>query len=1101
MQKRITLLGGLTVTKDGQPIPKLISRKADALLAYLAHEQRAHSREALATLLWDERSQKQALSNLRTLLSNLRKHAADFVTITRKTAVINDDVWVDTAVFQQHLADNQLEDALALYQGDFLDGVLLRGCLELENWIQHQCEQQRQQVIGVYSQHITKCLQQGEYHDGIHHATRLLEMDPWNEETHRQMMQLLARSGQRQAALAQYETCVQLLDDELGLPPEPETTALFERIQSAAETPAVNLPTLTTAFIGREQELTQCVQQLRDPDCRLLTLIGLGGIGKTRLALQAAAALQSDFLNGVYFVPLAAIESPDGMITAVAETINAPFTANSISGLHNYLRGKEMLLVLDNFEQLLPAATQIADLLRHAPAVKVLVTSRVRLDLRAEWLLELSGLAYAGKDSPAVQLFAQRARTIAPDFELTPNLPHVTRICEIVHGMPLGIELASAWIRVLTPGQIVQQIEQNLDLLATTAQDVPQRQRSLTAVFDSVWSLLNQTEQQTFAQLSVFRGNFDLAAFLEITGASPWTLAALVEKSLLQKEEGGTYRLVELLRLYSAARLSQSGLDEAATHQRHSQHYLTFLQAQHKRLKGREQDTALQAISWERENIRAAWLWAAHQTDTQAIHDSSPGLTSFYRRYGPFAEGIDLLQAALSKLQQQSTAEANHSRLVAVTVAQLLVSQGHLLHESSRHDEALAVLNKAEPLLETIADPPIHTRYLIEKGRVYWRKSEHETAVFWIQSALTHSRDHQLAGLEAQALAFLGAIAIQQADYTTAVSYYQQALPIAQQSGDREQEARIVNNLGVYYTETGDFLQAQQCHERSLQIKQEIGDVRGQAMSLSNLGVIAMGRGRYIKSKEYLEKSRRLRVQLGDRRGEGRMYMNLGRVAAHLGQYDKATRLLQQSLAIAQEVNSPLAESEAVIVLGIIAAQVGDYQKAHLLCCQALNYAEKFQHWSLVGHAQQWRSQALLGLGRIQEAVGLFQTALTLRQELGEVNLIVESQAGLAGALLASGDLVGAQLHVDQVLAHLQTGDLAGTDDPFRIRLVCCQVLTAVSDPRAPQFITTAIQLLQEWAGWIGETAVRESYLNNVAAHRELLNLRPNDSTSTSSRT
>ncbi len=364
-----------------------------------------------------------------------------------------------------------------------------------------------------------------------------------------------------------------------------------------------------------------------------------------------------------------------------------------------------------------------------------------------------------------------------------------------------------------------------------------------------------------------------------------------------------------------------------------------------------------------------------------------------------------------------------------------------------------------------------------------------ETAVTWVQSALNHSREYDLTATEAISLATLGAIAIQQADYPSAENYYQQALPITQHIGDRTQEARLLNNLGVVYTETGNFTLAQQYHEWSLQIKQEIGDLRGQSMSLSNLGVIATGLGHYSESWDYLEKSRRLRVQLGDHHGKGRMHINLGRVALHLGQYDKATHLLQQALTIAREVNSPLAESEALIMLGLLATQTGDYQTALSFCCQALDYAEQYQHWSLVGHAQQWRSQALLALGCTSEAVEMFQKVLALRQELGEVNLIVESQAGLAGALLAASNLDAALAHVEQVLAHLQTSDLAGTDDPFRIRLVCGQVLTAVSDPRAPSFITASIQLLQEWAGWIGETAVRDSYLNNVAVHRELLKM------------
>ena len=301
MTLTIKLLGGLSVEKDGTPLPKLISRKADVLLAYIAQEQRPHSRESIATLLWDDRSQKQALSNLRTILSSLRKHVADYVVITRSSIALNEeaDVVVDTAVFQQQLAraqENwpdkqaiiQAEEALALYAGDFLNGVLVRDSFELESWMQTTRDQLLHIAVNARQKLINTYLQQGEFSAGIQHAAVLLQHDSLDESAHRQMMLLLARNGQRGAAIEQYETCCRILDEELGVEPEDETITLYRRIELADSSPAGNMPTPLTTFVGRAKERFQISQLLQEENGRLLTLIGLGGIGKTRLAIQIA---------------------------------------------------------------------------------------------------------------------------------------------------------------------------------------------------------------------------------------------------------------------------------------------------------------------------------------------------------------------------------------------------------------------------------------------------------------------------------------------------------------------------------------------------------------------------------------------------------------------------------------------------------------------------------------------------------------------------------------------------------------------------------------------------------------------------------------------
>lgn len=1105
-RRTIQLFGGLAIKQGTQPIPKLISRKADVLLAYLAQERRIHSREALATLLWDDRSQKQALSNLRTLLTSLRKQANVFVHITNKTLQIQDGVVTDTHLFmeQLHAAEKtwpseasvvQLEEALTLYQGDFLEGILLANSLELENWIQNTREQLRQTVIATRQKLITYYLHQGAYQDGIRHGSILLEMDPWDENTHRQMMRLYAYSGQRQAALAQYETCVNLLDEEFSLPPTPQTADLYKRIQTAVSTSS-NLPAFVTTFIGREQELTLCIQHLRNPDCRLLTIVGLGGIGKTRLALQAASSLQMDFINGCHFVSLAAVKSIDEVAMAIVAAINAPFVASKVeTQLLDYLRNKEMLIILDNFEHLLDASDLLVSILRTAPNVKLFVTSRVRLNIRPEWLLELSGLAYPTdhdincEQYAAVRLFSQRARVIMPEFELTSAIsPSINRICQIVRGIPLGVELAAAWIRVLSPAQIAQQIEQNLDLLATHARDVPERQQSLTAVFDSVWHLLNENEQQVFAQLSVFHGSFDLNAFLQITGASPWTLAALVEKSLLQKDDQqqtqSRYHLVELLRLYSTSKRISALLDDTKIRQQHSDYYLAFLQEKGSQINSQYQPQIIHSIGQERENIRVAWLWAVQQGAIDQIRESIAGLAQFYLCRGPYQEGIRLLQTAIETVcSLPGTSERQE------TLANLYLTQGRLWQEASQLDDAEVALQAAEGCLQNLAAPILSTILQMEYGRLCWRKSLHETAVQYCQSALIDSRELNLQHVEADALRMLGAVAVEHANYQDAEGFYKEALEIVQKCGDRINEAKVINNLGVCYTEIGDFDQAQRYHQRSLEMRLQVGDRRGEGSALNNLGILALGREQYQKAQTYFEQSRQTRQLLGDRRGESLVMMNLARVYAYLGNYKQAHALLAGALAAAREANSSFIESQVLAISTLVAGQSGDYETAYRYGNEALKMAEIHHRRSLKGHIGFWIGQSLLGCGQIAAACQQFEEVLTLREALGEVNLIVESQAGLASAFLAQNDIDKALLQIEPVLSHLQTHGLEGTDEPSRIRLTCCQVLKSKQDSRASVFIENVYAHLQTQANDIEDRKQRQTFLKNVPVHAQIVSL------------
>ena len=398
----LSYLGAPQITRDNALIENFISNKVPALLAYLAVTRRAHTRDKLAALLWGEISDADAKNNLRQALTNLRKIADQELTITRDSIEFSGDCFLDSVQFELDIktassldpipASVILTDSLRLYRGDFLEGFHIRDAPDFEDWMLAERARLRElalQTLHTLTQFHT---QRGHFTEAISFASRLLSFDPWREEAHRQLMLLQARTGQWTAALAQYETCKKILEKELGVEPALETTSLYERIRSARQASRHNITASSTEFIGREIELENLRQRLADPACRLITLTGLGGIGKTRLAQETARACADMFINGAWMIPLAAVEV-DGLVPAIGNSFDFPFTkGDAKKQLLNYLRQKELLLVMDNFEHLLESSALVSEILQAAPDAKILVTSRARLDIEGEWVVELSGL-------------------------------------------------------------------------------------------------------------------------------------------------------------------------------------------------------------------------------------------------------------------------------------------------------------------------------------------------------------------------------------------------------------------------------------------------------------------------------------------------------------------------------------------------------------------------------------------------------------------------------------------------------------------------------------------------------------------------------------
>ena len=466
---QLTLFGSPAVLRHDQSVTSFRSSKAQALLYYLAVTGRPHTRPTLAGLLWGDQPEAAARTSLSKCLSNLRELVGDALLVDRQTVAFNRDYpyQLDTERFMTGMGQpptpetiHTWQAALALYRGDFLEGFYVRDAPDFEQWVLVQRAYYREAVMQGLHTLAHWHEQQGDLSQSITHTRCLLTLEPWREEAHRQLMTRLAHSGQRAAALAQFETCRQVLAEELAVEPDTETVALVEEIRSNKVTrrqddkllevsshPVINnLPIPPTTLIGRERELAELGDLLSNPQCRLITITGPGGMGKTRLALAAATEQSGKFQQGAVFVPLAGVSSAQFLPQAILAALNVPLRGDlsSQQQIQAHLSNQECLLLLDNYEHLLPDVELLLDLLHYAPNIVLLVTSRERLALQAEHLFELTGLNYPQKhatktgtklalnptDYAAIQLFLQRVRQTQPRF--TPNDEEMRAMIKVV---------------------------------------------------------------------------------------------------------------------------------------------------------------------------------------------------------------------------------------------------------------------------------------------------------------------------------------------------------------------------------------------------------------------------------------------------------------------------------------------------------------------------------------------------------------------------------------------------------------------------------------------------------------------------------------------
>ena len=973
----LLLLGPLQISTAGKPLSGLVSLKAKALLAYLAAERRPVPRSTLAGLLWSDLPEEDARRNLRVEISKLRRILDPYLVFTHYEALFksDDSCRVDLYELQAYLeatverlftfTPGQFRNMVNLFRGDFLSGLQVRGAPLFEEWQVLERERLRQAALVLLDRLVEAAVQQGDLESGLLAARKSLAIENWREQSHRQLINLLALSGDRPAALAQFEATRRILVQELGIEPGPETLALYQRIkagdfiplsgkapivQVSTPPPPHNLPASTSSFIGRELELEQLGELFNTPDCRLLTLTGPGGIGKTRLALEFCWKMVTSgapINDGLFFIPLAAVSEGTFLPAAIADALKLPGATDPKQQLLQHLIEKQIMLVLDNFEHLAEFAHVLVELLQACPGLKLLVTSRHQLNLYEEWIFPLEGMSYpppndlsGWQETSAVQLFQQRARRANLRFSLENHRDCVVRLCQLLEGLPLGIELAAAWVNLLPCQNILGLIEANLALPEQQIRNLPARQRSQQAVFQYSWDLLSREEQNSLARLTVFQGGFSAEAAERALGVSPRLLASLVAKSLLRFSADGRYEMHSLLRSFASEKTPASAGSEARA--AHSRYFAGFLAVCARDFAGPKETQAIAAIAEEIANIRLGWQWALAQIPGASVDAETlppeeildllaryiPILSTFYFRKSWFREAEPLFAQAAGQLEA-----AGFGSLPPETRAPFIIGILYLAH--ARHCRPLGQTETAHArltqCLELLARYPESTE-TADAWHNLGQLEQQTGALAATEAAYQRSLQiyrilEQPTGI-ASNLISLGVLAKNRSDFDQAVSLYSECMRIFAQRGDQRGIWSCLINLGNIANVQGDYPEALRLYKDAYQSVQQTGDLSRQALTLVNLGSVAREINETQAAMQYYQESLRLSQEIGEIRIQVASLDGLGKTYLNQGNLEESRDYLIKAVRLALEANLLPQVLDSLTSFGQLVFQNGDQQQA-----------------------------------------------------------------------------------------------------------------------------------------------------------------------------
>lgn len=723
--------------------------------------------------------------------------------------------------------------------------------------------------------------------------------------------------------------------------------------------PKANLPVFPTPLIGREREVDQLSELVRNPECRLLTLVGPGGIGKTRLAVETAAHAQDAFADGVCFVSLAPVNATSFIVPMIADALGFTFQGASRTDpkkqLLSYLKEKQVLLLTDNLEHLLsvPGIEVLSEILADVPQVKILATSRESLGLHGEWVFEVHGLPVPANpqtegfaQNTSVELFLQRARRAHVEFNATSgDIPAILRICHLVDGMPLAIELGAAWVRTLTCAEIAKEIERSLDLLSISARDIPVRHRSMRAVFDHSWKLLTEEEKQVLARLSVFRGGFRREAAEQVGEATLAVLSALVTKSFIRRSGTGRYDLHELIRLFAGERLAERQPEQTTIHARHSSYYLTYFGQADGRLRSAAQRETLTELATEMDNFRSAWDWAVIHCEFELIEQTMRMFWVLYDIHGWLQQGLDLLANAISAFERAHEGSPP-DRINQVALAHILTSQAALATRLGQQEQAQATLERSLEILRPLDEPRVLAETISLLGLVmeftgnYPRASEYYTEGLEVATTVG---DRWYAALCRLLLAGEGSLRLPTNKPEDSHQRLKSVVADWRLIGDPRLTAVALQNLSWMAVRLGRFDEARQALEESVLLNTSIGDRWNLGFAYRGLGLIAQAQGEHLEAADMFRKSLDMFIEIGARQDSARVLVEMSRSIFAQGNDVEAERGWREALHVTMETQATFVALEALAGIATLKAKQGNIEQALELLLIVLSHPASLQ--------------------------------------------------------------------------------------------------------------------------------------------------------------
>jgi predicted ATPase/DNA-binding SARP family transcriptional activator/tetratricopeptide (TPR) repeat protein len=1110
------------IKRGNEPIT--IQRRKDlALLIYLFVTSQPQSRDTLATLLWQEEGQAVARSNLRKSLSRLKALLGEnSLLISQDQISLHPDLslHLDVNDFQEHLEQfrqhhpgrgghegqtlcpvclRALDEAAILYQADFLNGFLLPDSSTFEEWQFFQAESLRQNLAEALEQLTRQYAADGDFPAAITYCRRWLAIDRLHEPAQRQLMLLYALNDQPAAAKRQFEECVRLLNEELGAQPEPETLQLFDAIQkkkltdlpkerslpgrtegkkssALREKKVYSLPTYPSPFVGREKELEEIQHLLQDPSCSLLTLLGPGGSGKTRLALQTAVVISQNtkelFPDGVCFISLAPLTDPEAIVGALISGLKISSQAtrgiNTRERLLGYLQGRRILLVLDNFEHLLgdESIGLISEILGVAQQSKLLITSRERLNLLGEHIFRVEGLAIPEERAPlskmeadslpsafsALKLFEQSAVRVQPSFAIAPqNYETIVQICRIVQGMPLAIEMAACWLEIFSLEEIRDEITHSLDFLQSNLRDLPDRQRSLRAVFDSSWNLLDKQMRPVMKALSIFRAGFTREAAQSVTGASARTLLEMTNKSWLQRLSSGRYQIHELLRQFCFEKLQQEPVTFEQVKKRYCEYYESFGSRLWQAMKGRDQKSAFATAGEEFENFNTAWAWLVgnNQIGT-AVEYLLPTLFYYAEIRDLTPELLQVANGSTLEIMKDLPETSERHRWEIILNTALNIPGRFAVYEVIGFGMQKDLLQSIWSLLEKEGPSYQADYWSIRLAYAYGLFVHDETAIRYLENVLLEMQDgnqsweramaqlylaklqlpqlsyspEKIAALErhtldavaifsamddelnvSYALLQLGSIKVKQEKLEEAIEQWGLATAALSNLDEWAAANVAIRLMGDAYLQMGQFEEAFNCFDRIARICYEQGHVQDAVGALSKESFEMVRYGD-------LEEARRIRQQcvdaietIGPEYQVGWNDWEMGEILRVMGNFEEAARWYEKARKHFEAFPDKVWKIFYLRGFGDIALTGGDFVTGSRHFLQSLELAQETRHEWAAAYALWGLGRCELGLGQLPQAREHFLEGLRYAFETADKGISLVTLTGYAELLCREGEL------------------------------------------------------------------------------------------------